>query len=311
MTVYKLPEMTVVALPDRPLSIALGNFDGVHIGHRRLLQCAREAAGLIPGCASAAWTFSALAKENPAVPSLTDPQEKLRQFAAAGLEYAIFEDFETVRHCTAAEFTEEYLLGTLSAAAVICGFNFRFGRGGTGDAALLSRILAGHSIPLTVGDPVMAGCTVVSSTRIRAAVADGDMETAAALLGRPFSICFPVLYGNQLGRTLGLPTINQNFPAGHIIPCRGIYACVCTVDGRRFAGVANVGIRPSVPGDGHINCETHILDYSGFLYGKSVRVEFCTRLRDERKFASLEELKDAIEADIRRTRDFFADKHLL
>ena len=311
MTVYKLPEMTVVALPDRPLSIALGNFDGVHIGHRRLLQCARDAAALIPGCASAAWTFSALAKENPAVPSLTDPQEKLRQFAAAGLEYAIFEDFETVRHRTAAEFTEEYLLGTLSAAAVICGFNFRFGRGGTGDAALLSRILAGHSIPLTVVDPVMAGCAVVSSTRIRAAVADGDMETAAALLGRPFSICFPVLYGNQLGRTLGLPTINQNFPAGHIIPCRGIYACVCTVDGRRFAGVANVGIRPSVPGDGHINCETHILDYSGFLYGKSVRVEFCTRLRDERKFASLEELKDAIETDIRRTREYFADMHLL
>lgn len=311
MTVYKLPEMTVVALPDRPLSIALGNFDGVHIGHRRLLESARQAAAALPRCASAAWSFTALAKDNASVAALTTSEEKLRQFADAGLDYAILEEFENIRNRTAEEFTKEYLLGTLSAAAVVCGFNFRFGRGGAGDAELLSRILARHGIPLTVVEPVLSGNSVVSSTRIRAAVAEGDMESAAVLLGRPFSLCFPVLYGQQLGRTIGLPTINQNFPVGHIIPRRGIYACICTVDGSRFAGVANVGVRPSVPGDGHVNCETHILGYSGNLYGKSIRVEFCTRLRDERKFDSLQALQSAIEADIRRTRDYFADKPFL
>ena len=311
MTVYKLPEMTAVALPDRPLSIALGNFDGVHIGHRRLLCAARDAAEGIPSCAAAAWTFTSLAKDNPAVPALTTPEEKLHQFAAAGLDYAILEDFDAVRSRSAKDFTENYLMDRLHAAAVVCGFNFRFGRGGTGDAELLSRILARRGVPLTVVDPVMLGRAVVSSTRIRAAVADGDMESAAALLGRPFSICFPVLYGNQLGRTIGLPTINQNFPAGHIIPRRGIYACRCTVGEHRYAGVANIGVRPSVPGDGHINCETHIIDYNGFLYGKSIRVEFCRRLRDERKFDSIDALKTAIEADVRAARAYFSDGHAL
>jgi len=310
MTVYKLPEMTAAALPDRPFSIALGNFDGVHIGHMRLLESARECALTPPGMLSAAWTFTTLAKENTAVPALTTPAEKLRRFAAAGLDYAIFEDFAAVRDMSAEDFTRDYLVRQLHAAAVICGFNFRFGRGGTGDADFLRAVLAEYGVPLTVIDPVTAGRAIVSSTRIRAAVADGDMETAAALLGRPFAICFPVLYGNQLGRTIGLPTINQNFPDGHIIPRRGIYACVCTVEGQRYAGVANVGVRPTVPGDGRVNCETHIIDYDGFLYGKSIRVEFMHRLRDERKFPSLDALKTAIQGDVCATRAYFAENPL-
>lgn len=311
MTVYNLSRMTVEALPDRPLSIALGNFDGVHIGHRRLFSMACSAAEGIPDAVPAVWTFTALAKTDPAIPALTTAEEKLRQFADAGLSYAILEDFDRVRDLSAERFILEYLLGRLHAAAVICGFNFRFGRGGTGDADLLRRTLADCGVPLTIAAPVMSGRAVVSSTRIRAAIADGDMESAAALLGRPFSICFPVLHGKELGRTIGLPTINQDFPAGHIIPRRGIYACRCFVEDRQYIGVANVGVRPSVPGDGHVNCETHILDYSGFLYGKSIRVEFCHRLRDERKFDSIEALKDAIETDASQTRAWFASHSVL
>ena len=310
MTVYKLPEMTAEALPDRPFSIALGNFDGVHLGHIRLLQSARAGAAAHPGTLSAAWTFTTLAKENNAVPALTTPEEKLSRFAEAGLEYAIFEDFSAVRGMSAEDFTRDYLVKRLRAAEVVCGFNFRFGRGGLGDADFLRAVLSDCGVPLTVIDPVTAGDTVISSTRIRAAVADGDMESAALLLGRPFSICFPVLYGNQLGRTIGLPTINQDFPAGHIIPRRGIYACICTVEGRRYAGVANIGTRPSVPGDGHVNCETHIIAYDGFLYGKSIRVEFCRRLRDEQRFPSIDALKAAIDADVRSTRAYFAVRGL-
>ena len=155
-------------------------------------------------------------------------------------------------------------------------------------------------------DPVTCDGAVVSSTRIRSAVADGDMETAAALLGRPFSVCLPVRHGKKLGRKLGLPTINQDFPAGHIVPRHGIYVCLCTVGEETRLGVTNVGIRPSVDSDGRVNCETHLIDYDGDLYGEVVCVQFLTRIRDEMRFDSLDELRAAIEADIRFAREYFS-----
>lgn len=305
MTIYRLPEMIPISLPDAPISLALGNFDGVHTGHRRLLCAAREAAEKIPGCLAGAWTFTTLAKEVCDVPSLTTPVEKLRQFAAAGLDFAILEEFSHVRNLSPEEFVRTYLTDKLGCAAVVCGFNFRFGRGGAGDCRTLQTILAEENVPLTVVEPVLHGDAVVSSTRIRASVEAGDMEGAAALLGRPFSVCFPVQYGKQLGRKIGLPTINQDFPAGHIVPRHGIYACLCTVGTARYMGVANVGVRPSVDSDGHVNCETHIIDYDGLLYGESVRVEFLTRLRDEMRFDSIDVLREAIETDIRNARAYF------
>ncbi len=309
MTVYRLSGMAVGDLPDRPLSIALGNFDGVHLGHKKLLCAARDAAG-VSGCASAVWTFTSLVKSDASIPSLTTQEEKRLRFAESGMEYAIFEEFSAVRSMSAAEFAEDYLLRRLRAAAVVCGFNFHFGRGGTGDAALLREILAGHGVPLTVIKPVCACGGIVSSTRIRAALTEGDMESAAEMLGRPFSVSLPVLHGNELGRTIGLPTINQDFPAGHIVPARGIYACLCRIGEHTYPGVANIGTRPSVPGDGHVNCETHIIGYDGNLYGENVRVEFFRRLRDERKFPSLDALQSAIRGDIAAAREYFASRQL-
>ncbi len=310
MTIYKLPEMTVTALPDRPLAVALGNFDGVHRGHARLLTTVQKVASEIDGCVSAVWSFTTLAKDTgenrPVVPALTTTEEKLRLVAATGVQYAILEDFADMRSISADDFALSYLRERLHCAAVVCGFNFRFGRGGIGDAGHLASLLVDYGIAVTVVPPVFIGSRIASSTLIRAAVASGDMEQAAVLLGRPFSICFPVIYGNQLGRTIGLPTINQNFPEGHIIPRHGIYACVCTVGDRRYASVANVGVRPTVASGGIVNCETHIMDYDGFLYGKSIRVEFYRRLRDEMKFANVAELKSAIQGDVQHARSYFA-----
>ena len=306
MTVYRLSGMAVGDLPDRPLSIALGNFDGVHIGHQRLLHAAAEAAKGIRGCSAAVWTFSSLVKSDASVPALTTQEEKRLRFAQAGMDYAIFEEFAHVRHISAEEFAADYLPRRMHAAAVVCGFNFHFGQNGRGDTALLGEILASRRIPLTVIPPVCTDGIAVSSTRIRAAIASGDMEKAQQMLGRPFSVALPVLHGNALGRTIGIPTINQDFPLGHILPARGIYACLCTIDGRKYPAVANIGSRPSVPGDGHINCETHIIGYSGDLYGRIVRVEFCRRLRDEQRFPSLDELQSAIRGDIAAAREYFS-----
>ena len=297
MTVYSLPAMTASALPGRPLSVALGNFDGVHLGHRRLLRAAAR-----PDCARAVWTFSSLAKCAPHVPVLTPQEEKLRQIARSGIEYAVMEEFETVLELTPAQFVEEILLGQLHAAAVACGFNFRFGRGAAGTAETLGALLAPHGVPLTVVPPFCLGGEAVSSTRIRAAVADGRMEEAAALLGRPFSLTAPVRHGKALGRKLGLATINQNFPEGQAVPRRGVYAGYAYVNGRRCAAVSDVGVRPSVETAGEVRCETHILDFDGALYGETVRVEFCRYLRGEMRFASPDALRKAIEEDIRRAR---------
>lgn len=311
MIVYKLPEMTVTVLPDRPLAVALGNFDGVHLGHARLLSAARDIAREIPNCASVAWTFTALAKggstENIVIPALTTPTEKARAIAAAGIEYVVFEEFETVRALSPASFVAEYLTKQFRCAAAVCGFNFRFGAGAVGDAAMLSRLLGARGIPVTVVEPVLAEGKVLSSTRIRAAVAAGEMEEARALLGRPFSICFPVVHGHRLGRTIGIPTLNQNFPDGHIVPRHGIYACLCTVGERCYPAVANVGTRPTVSDSGAVNCETHIIGYDGSLYGESVRVSFCRRLRGEIKFDSVSGLKAQIETDIATACAYFAE----
>lgn len=303
MIIYKLPEMTPVPVLPEGCALALGNFDGVHRGHQRLFSCAREQK--CPGGA-AAWSFTALAKPDIPVPYITDTAAKLELFAAYGLDYAVLEDFAAVRDMSARDFAGKYLAEGLRAGCVVCGFNFRFGKGGAGDAALLSSILTEKNVRVCVTPPVTYKNHIVSSSLIRETVLDGDMETAAALLGHPFSICFPVVYGNQLGRTIGIPTINQDFPSGHIIPKRGIYACVCRVGSKSFNGVANVGVRPTVSGEGRINCETHIIDYSGILYGRSIRVDFYCRLRDEIKFAGVNELKAQIEKDVTATRNYFA-----
>lgn len=306
MTIYRLPQGVPISLPNCPIALALGNFDGVHAGHRQLLLAARRAAREIPGCLAGAWTFTSLAKTEAATPVLTTTEEKLRQFAEAGLDFAILEDFSEVRNLSPQEFVRDHLISTLGCAAAVCGFNFRFGYRGAGTSADLERLLGEAGIPLTVIDPVTYGEGAVSSTRIRAAVAAGDMETAAALLGRPFSVCLPVRHGKQLGRTIGLPTINQDFPAGHIVPRHGIYVCLCTVDGTCYPGVTNIGIRPSVDSDGHVNCETHLIDYDGDLYGETVCVHFLTRIRDEMRFDSLDALREAIREDIRRAKEYFS-----
>lgn len=283
-------------------AVALGNFDGVHRGHQQLFLKAKNAG--CTGCA--AWTFTSLAKPADSVPFLTDTGTKLRLFAAYGLDYAVLEDFEAVRSQSPAAFAGDYLPGKIRAGSVICGFNFRFGKGGVGDADALRAYLAPAGIPVIIEKPVLWKNRIVSSSAVRSCILDGDMDMAGELLGHPFSISFPVVRGKQLGRTIGIPTINQSFPCGHIIPKTGIYACTCNVGGDIFLGVANIGVRPTVT-EGHapINCETHIIDYNGLLYGKEIQVDFFHRLRDELRFSDISQLKEQVQHDIQTTIHYF------
>ena len=306
MIVYKLPQLEVVDRLPEGAAVCLGNFDGVHRGHQKLFDAAKDMAKEGFCSCSAVWCFSTLAKPVSPAPVLTDMQAKLDLFCKYGLEYAVFEDFDAVCNTPCDVFVSQYLVNTLRVGGVVCGFNFRFGKGGLGDSALLESLLSALSVPCNVLNAVIRRGLVISSTEIRKRVEEGDMDGAFDLMGHPFAISFPVIHGNRIGRTIGVPTINQSFPKGHIIPKRGIYACTCYVDGEIFLGVANVGVRPTVSLSGDVNCETHIINYSGDLYDKNIKVEFYNRLRDEMKFSSIDELKAQIEKDISSCLQYFA-----
>lgn len=297
----------------RDVVAALGSFDGVHIGHQKLIETA-VAEAKRRGILSVVWMFSELPRNSmlssmgQSVPIITSIEEKLYLFSFLGLDYALFEDFSAVRNLTPAQFTKNVLIDSLRCVNAICGFNFRFGAGGAGDSDMLIKTISEAGYSATVVPPVYYQNKIVSSSAVRQMISDGAAEDAYHLLGRAFSINFPVVYGNQLGRTINIPTINQNFPEGHIIPKIGIYACTCEVGDDIFLGVSNIGIRPTVDrgGTNRVNCETHIIKYNGWLYGKNIRVNFYKRLRDERKFSGVDELREMISRDIANTIDYFS-----
>ncbi len=308
MVILNLHNMQKEESVNSPLSVALGNFDGVHAGHTALILKAVEIAKE-KGIASAVWTFAdgkAVLPNKPGTLAITTLEERLSLIASLGVDYAILESFEDVRDYTPERFANELLKKKCKAVWTVCGFNFRFGAGGAGDSEKLRELMQPEGC--TVVPPVYVNGEQVSSTLIRGYIEAGDMKAASELLGRQFFIDTTVTHGKALGRTIGIPTINQSFPEGHIVPKKGIYACIVHAEGEKYIGVANVGIRPTVDSDDIINCETHIIGYDGELYGKQVRVEFFSRIRDEKKFGSVSELKEQIEKDIIYTKEYFEKK---
>ena len=313
MKIIDLKKNIEVEKADGPLCLLLGNFDGVHRGHVYLATLAL-AEGAKNGLKVGVWTFAdhpmdTLSGRKNAY--LTSMEEKNEIFASLGVDYMIYEDFSAVRFCGPDEFAQRVLIDGLDCRFAVCGFNFRFGKDGQGNAESLKDIFESRGRCVTVADAVSLKDTVVSSTVVRSMIEEGNTEGASELLGRPYSVTLPVEYGKQLGRTMGLPTINQRFPENRVRPKCGIYACTCLVDGQTYKGVANVGSRPTVNGDeGDVNCETHIIDYNGWLYGKMVKVSFYGRLRDEKRFEGVDELKSAITGDVIAAREYFSKKGL-
>ena len=305
---YDLHRGEYVTLPDKPLVLALGNFDGVHSAHRALLMRAVRLAH-DRGCMSAAWCFNPPSSAYlGGAATLSTTGEKLTIFAECGLDYVCLADFPTLREYSPADFIETVLKKNAHAVHVVCGFHFRFGKGGAGDAELLKHAFGetGVDILPPICLPLDGRETVISASAVRTALLGGDMKTAALLLGRPYSLTAPVVHGKALGRTLGIPTINQNVPDGKLMPLGGIYATRVWIDGKPYIGVTNVGHRPTVDSlSAPVNCETHILDFDRDLYGETVTIEFHHRLRDEKKFNSLDELKTSVQGDIAAAKLYF------
>lgn len=286
--------------------LCLGNFDGVHRAHAALLtqgqaltRAINAATPELPPALCGVFCFDSLSgdhflKEGDKRNHLTILKERLRAFSERGIEIVWLCDFPTIQHLSPEAFCE-LLTAECGCVGAACGYNYRFGRKAAGTPELLTRRLGQDR---TVILPAMTEAGIpVSSSRIRAALLEGDMETAALLLGRPYALYTTVMHGKSLGHTWGFPTANQFFPVERLIPPYGVYAVRCHTPTGIFPGVANVGLRPTVDIHGRVNCETHIIGYQGDLYGRRLKIEFLKFLRPEQRFGSVEALKEAIRTD--------------
>jgi len=296
-------------IPLPPAVLCLGNFDGVHTGHAALLnealrikhRLATQYKDIVAGVVTFSPSPNEVLLASPP-PRITEPEEKARLIAEAGMDRLYIVDFEYVRDMTPGRFISEILKETCRCVHAVCGFNFRFGVGGCGGPDTLDREFAGN---VSVLGPVMCDGVAVSSTAIRHAVLAGEMEVAAAMLGRPYSLTAQVVRGCSVGGRLGFPTANQKFPPGKLIPKAGVYISACVVDGVRRPAVTDVGVRPTFGGEDELRCETHIIGYEAELYGHTVKTEFYKYLRPECRFESPDKLASAVRADIKFALEYF------
>ena len=277
--------------PEGELAAALGSFDGLHLGHRQVIGNTLSAPGLRPAVITFQQNPSVSLQKKP-VPLLTTNEQKLALLEEMGVEVVYLLPFDRIRDMEPEDFVEA-LYRVCRIRALSCGFNFRFGKNGRGDAGLLKELCREKGIELSVTPPVSVAGETVSSTRIRACLEQGDVQQAGQLLGRPFGYDFEVTHGRKLGRTWGTPTINQPFPQGYVLPRFGVYASLVEVEGQKYYGVTNIGVKPTVGSDCALS-ETWIPEFSGDLYGKKVPVELLDFIRPERKFDSLDQLKNEI-----------------
>lgn len=284
--------------------VALGCFDGLHVGHQALIKEARRAADKA-GVPLAVFSFSAPPKSffvEDGIPLLTDPKEKKRLMARLGVDILISVDFSLqIASMLPEEFFESVIRKKLLASAVFCGFNYRFGKGASGNADLLCSLCKRNGIDFSAVSPIEVCGITVSSSEIRALLAKGDVAKSARLLGRNYSIRSSVVNGQHLGRTLGFPTVNQLLSENAAPLRNGVYLTRTRIGRSVKRSITNVGVRPTV--DGSTLCaETNIFDFDGDLYGRSIRVEFLEFLRPERKFASVEELTEQVMKDIEKAK---------
>ena len=285
---------------------ALGFFDGVHLGHQALLSACQKLAAM-HGCSAGVVTFAAhpdtLVKGNTPrlINSPKDREWLLRE--KNQMEILVTLPFDPAMRSMPWDAFLDMLCKHYDAAGFVCGEDFRFGYRGSGNADALREYCNRENLPCTiVPDQILDGVRI-SSTYIRQQLEEGDMATAVKFLGHPHILSGTVVHGKALGRKLGVPTANLLLPEGLAVPKFGVYACSCLINGKRYPAVTNLGTRPTVQGRG-ITVEAWILDYSGDLYDREITLEFHYFLRPEKKFPTLDALKEEIHLNAEETRTY-------
>jgi riboflavin kinase/FMN adenylyltransferase len=294
--------------PEEGSAVAIGVFDGVHRGHQLVIGALDDA----PAASKVVLTFGThpaeiLSDAGVAPPMLTSLKGRLALLGDSGIDRVAVLDFdpETVA-MTPLEFVERVLIGGLNARFVAIGEGFRFGHGAAGTTETLEELGLTHGFTVSVVPILREGGSEIRSTTIRQAVAAGDVERAALLLGRPHVIRGVVVPGEGRGATIGVPTANVSFPDRLAVPKRGVYAVYAEVDDRRFPGVANLGVRPTFGGEEEV-LEVHLINERLDLRGRELGVHFVARLRDEQRFDGVEALVAQIQRDIKAANSLLSE----
>jgi len=310
LLMLRLEKCSELALLDQPLYLALGVFDGIHRGHAEVIgeaiRMARQAGGLAGVVTFEPHPIRVLAAERSPSRLLASLDHKARVLAGLGVDFLLAIDFTKEFAQTSADEFLSSLFENGKVRGMSVGQDWRFGKERMGDVAMLAREAERRGFLFCAASPVLHEGERISSTRIRAAIAAGQLADAAAMLGRPYAVDGWVVKGQQMGRTLGFPTANVAL-AEEQLPPDGVWAVRVRCGHERMQGVANLGFRPTVNGTARV-LEVHVFDFSGDLYGKWIECEFVRHLREERKFPSLDALCEQIRLDRDAAQECFANE---
>lgn len=289
--------------------LSLGKFDGIHRGHELLLEHMAEKKKT--GLAAAIFTFDIPPKRNAgqtAAKVLTTNEEKVHIFERLGVDYLVECPFTPEIMCMEAEDFIEKVVRQLHVKCMVVGKDFHFGHNRRGDYRMLLAYEKQYGYEVIVVEKMKEDARDISSTFVREEIARGNIEKANRLLGYRYFVTGAIRHGNQLGRTIGIPTMNQLPPEEKLLPPNGVYVTEVSIDGEIYRGITNVGCKPTVGAGNPVGVETHLLDFSGDMYDKPVTVEFLAKIREERKFGTIGELKSQMQRDLAYGRTFFCEK---
>lgn len=287
--------------PDAESIVTIGVFDGVHIGHQKIMRLVKDEATK-NNCRSVVVTFDRNPEElldaHKRTPHISTLSQKLALIEKQSIDMIVLLPLSMdILSLSAKEFTENIIHGKLQATEVVVGTDFAFGKGRSGNVDYLKMAGKGLGFGVIAVPPIIMDGMVVSSTNIRKMILSGDIQKANRLLGHPFVLEGTVTHGDEIGRTIGYPTANIKPVELQVVPGRGVYAVLTKVDGEIYTGVCSIGTRPTVDGK-CTRVETYILDFNENIYGRTVEIAFFYRLRDEVKFADLDELRLQIQRDV-------------
>jgi len=289
-------------------AVTIGKFDGIHRGHRELLDII-EGLHKTNGLKTAVFTFDKSPAEffsGKTLPALTTIEEKRKIFEFLGIDTLIEFPFNRETAATPPElFIKDILVGQLHAKYIVAGTDASFGDRGTGNVELIKKLSAECGYEYKIVDKLFINDEEVSSTLIRNYVKDGNMEKVTELIGLPYAIRGTCIRGNQIGRTIGFPTVNIEISRDKLMPPFGVYFAEISVEGKHYNGITNVGTKPTITADNRVFAETNILDFNEDVYGKRVNVKLLHFERPERKFADLNKLKEQISSDISNGKSYF------
>lgn len=289
------------AVPEGFTAVAAGLFDGVHLGHRAVIEKAASIARENTDISAAVFTFdtATVTSKGDGLGCILNREDKLSILGKLGAEYVYSPDFTEFREYSAERFVKEVLCERLKAKYVVCGTDFRFGKGASGDTKALEMLGSEFGISVITVPPVSEeNGRKISSTHIRELISDGHIVEANRLLGYDYFFRLPVISGNHIGRTIDFPTINQRLESERTLPKFGVYASIIQIEDKFYHGVTNIGVKPTVTDSGDVLAETYIIGFEGDLYGENVKLSLIDFIRPEVKFSGIDELKAQIKKDV-------------